>query len=145
VDVIGKLLCKQLNPNARCFNIDDYRDVLTVALPALHTTQVFVPRYGLTLTPWDHWKGPTNPDWWHSYNMVKHERDVHFKEATLQNALNALGALLIFTFHHYSYSLSKTPGSPLRPFLTTAELQPESTLLRLPDNYYYKHLVVNTP
>jgi len=144
VDVIAELLCKQLNPKARCRDINDYRAVLRAALPALPATHVLVPRYGLTLTPWDNWKRPSNPDWWHSYNKVKHQRDVHFNKATLQNALNALGGLLIFTFYHYSYSLSKTPGSPLRSVLTTAELQPESTLLRLPDDYYCKHLVVTT-
>ena len=142
VDVVAKLLCQQLAPNAPRNNINDYKAVLTSRLPDLVTAQVLVSRYGLILTPWDNWKGVTNPLWWRSYNRVKHERDAHFTEATLKNAVNALGALLILIFHYYSYSLSETPGQPLTPAReTTLQLQPESTLLRLPDHYYYSYRI----
>jgi hypothetical protein len=142
VDVVAKLLCERSNPNSPRSNIDNYRSILTVALPDLPTTKVTVPRYGLSFSPWENWSSSQNPDWWRSYNSVKHERNAHFKEATLKNALNALGALLIFTFHHYSYLLAAHSGSPLQPKVTTQQLQPESTLLRLPDNYYCRHLIV---
>ena len=143
VDVVAKLLCQRFAPNAPRNNINDYRNILTAAnaLPHLHTMNVFVPRYGLTLTPWDNWNGQTNPLWWGSYNNVKHQRDLHFQEATLKNALNSLGALLILTYHHYSYELSQTPGTPLLPKDTTNQLQPEPMLLRLPEDYYYAHYV----
>lgn len=141
VDVVAKLLCRQLNPNASRGNIDDYRAVLTAALADITTTHVSVPRYGLSVTPWDNWTGANNPIWWCSYNNVKHQRDAHFHEATLKNALNALGALLILVYHHYSYSLALTPGQPLGPKETTQRLEPESTLLRLQGDYYYAHIV----
>jgi hypothetical protein len=142
VDVIAKLLCEQLSPNMPRGNINDYRTVLLASLLDFPLTQVSVTRYGLTLTPWDNWAGQQNPFWWRSYNNVKHERDAHYHEATLKNALNALAALLILTFHHYSYLLSSIPGQPLPPKDTMQKLQPESTLLRLGDNYYYSHLIV---
>jgi len=45
-------------------------------------TQVLVPRYGLDFKPWDNWATPRNPpDWWSSYNKVKHVRDQHFDQA----------------------------------------------------------------
>jgi hypothetical protein len=105
-------------------------------LPSLATMEVFVPRYGLTLCPWDNWSNGTNPDWWRSYNNVKHERDAYFHEATLKNALNALAALLTLVFHHYSYA---TPAgdAPLRAKDTTSILQPESSLMRFHDDFYY--------
>jgi hypothetical protein len=103
VDVIAKLLCKRFAPMNQCGNINQYRPVLLGTLADLPKTKVFVPRYGLSFRPWDNWgrptNPPTNPDWWGSYNKVKHERDAHFPEATLKNALNALGALLIFDPH----------------------------------------------
>jgi hypothetical protein len=144
VDVIAKLLCQHFAPNAPRHNINDYRAILTAAnaLPNLHSANVFVPRYGLTLTPWDNWNGQANPLWWSSYNNVKHQRDLHFQEATLKNALNALGALLLLTFHHYSYALAPNPATPLAPKDATQQLQPESTLLRLPEDCYYAHLIV---
>lgn len=137
VDVIAKLLCKRLSPTAPRGNMDEYRPVLLGSLADLPTTEVFVPRYGLTFKPWENWAGRNNPDWWRSYNNVKHERDAHFREATLTNALNALGALLILTYHHYSYSLAPAGAPRLAPKDTTQALKPESTLLQLRDDYYY--------
>ena len=143
VDVIAKLLCKRFAPQKTCEKIDQYRPVLLGTLADLPTTEVFVPRYGLSFKPWDNWAGPHNPDWWRSYNKVKHERDAHFPEATLKNALNALGALLILTYHHYGYSLAPVAGSRLSPRDTTQQLSPESSLIRLNDNLYYSHLLIH--
>jgi hypothetical protein len=142
VDVVAKLVCQQISSSAPRGNINEYRPVLLATFPLLPTMQVFVPRYGLTLTPWDSWTSLDNPLWWRSYNNVKHERDLHFQEATLKNALNALGGLLILTFLHYSYSLAPAGGARLGPKDTTRELQPESTLLRLPEDYYYSYRIV---
>jgi hypothetical protein len=144
VDVVAKLLCQRLASTAHYNNIFDYRVALKSALPDLPEMWVFVPRYGLSFRPWENWGSDRNPDWWDSYNKVKHQRDVHFEQATLKNALNALGALLIFTYHHYRYELAKDPGTPLNPRATTQQLQPEPLLLRLPDEYYQGHLLVNS-
>jgi hypothetical protein len=115
---------------------------LLPALPDLPQADAFVPRYGLSFKPWSNWAGQQNPLWWRSYNNVKHERDAHFGEATLKNSLNALGALLILIYHYYSRKLSTVPGQPLSPKDTMRELDPESTLLRLGEDYYYSHLAV---
>jgi hypothetical protein len=144
VDTVAKLLCERLQPDAPRRNIDDYRAVLVATVPDLPTTQVFVPRYGLTLTPWANWSVDANPFWWGGYNRVKHQRDAHFHEATLHNALNALGALLILTFHHYSYELVPSGAPRLSQVQTTNALRPETTLLRFPSNFYYQHLVFET-
>ena len=116
---------------------------LSVELPEIITTQIFVPRYGLTLTPWDNWRAGKNgnPLWWRSYNKVKHERDAHFNQATLKNALNALGALLVLTHHYYRYALV-TDGTPPQSHRdTTQDLRPETTLLRFSDDYYYEVII----
>jgi hypothetical protein len=145
VDVIAKLLCEQLDPNAlrsrrHNSNIDDHRAILTAQVSELHTLQISIPRYGLVFTPWSDWSGQSNPAWWRSYNNVKHKRSAHFNEATLQNVLNALSALLVLNYYHYSYLLAPTPGMPLSPKDTNYQLRPESMLLRLPDAYYYQPL-----
>ncbi len=105
VDVVAKLLCSELAPDARRKNIDDYRRVIVPNVHGLTNTVVRVPRFGLHFRPWERWAGDENPLWWASYNNVKHERNVHFSEATLKNALNALGALQILTFHLHWLSL----------------------------------------
>jgi hypothetical protein len=136
VDVISKLLCKELEPSAPRGNIDQYREVLISKIPDLPAAQVVVPRYGLHLAPWSNWASATNPDWWRSHNNVKHERNVFFQEATLKNALNAMAALLTLTFHYYRFTLQGV-ASPLSAKDTTRELQPTSSLIRLPADHYY--------
>ena len=142
VDVVAKLLCERIAPAAPRRNINEYKAVLLPAFPELPTTQVFVSRYGLSFAPWSNWAGPNNPDWWRSYNNVKHERDTYFNEATLKNALNALGALLVTTFHFYARTLAVAPTAVLPPKDTTRELQPESTLIRLDEDFYYDTVIV---
>jgi hypothetical protein len=141
VDVIAKLLCERVEPHAPRANIDEYRRVLVRGMPNLPTSQVFVPRYALTLQPWDEWNRGSNPLWWRSYNNVKHERDRYFAEATLKHALNGLAALLILTFHYYTRVLATPPSFQLPFKETTRLLQPESTLLRLPEDHYYATLI----
>jgi len=141
VDVVAKLLCKCVDPAASCGNINHYKAVLVRAIPDLPHTEIFVPRYGLSFKPWLNWADDTNPEWWGSYNSVKHNRDAHFKEATLKNALNALGALLILTLHLYSRTLAMPPKNVLDPKDTMEQLKPRSTLLRFHERFYYSPLL----
>jgi hypothetical protein len=143
VDVLAKCICEIFEgPHA---NIYDYQKTITAPdhLPGISDMQVFIPRYGLTLTPWENWaKAKNPPDWWHSYNNVKHKRNTHFQEATLKHVLNALGALLIMNFHHQS-----VPSSfkyPVNPVSFTRELKPDSTLLRLRPDYYEGYSLLDT-
>ena len=142
VDVVAKLLCEQVAPAAPRANILDYRAALVPAIAELPEVEVFVPRHGLSLKPWSNWSGPQSPLWWRSYNDVKHQRDAHFDQATLKNALNALAALLVLTFHYYARKLATEPGQVLAPKVTMSLLEPKSTLLRLHQDYYYDNVVV---
>ncbi|WP_347888058.1 hypothetical protein ABHF54_10455 [Nitrosomonas europaea] len=137
IDAVAKLLCKQFDPNAPRTNICEYRATLLKALPNLPSEEVFVPRFGLTIKPWLNWGNGKSPVWWRAYNHVKHKRDTHFSEATLKNALESLGALLVLSYYYYAYKLSPDQKSPLDSMQTTNELQPASTLLRLSDDHYY--------
>ena len=105
-------------------------------VPELPRSKVFVPRYGLDFEPWVNWENGKNPLWWKAYNDVKHQRDAHFQDATLENALNALGALLLLTVHYYAEALHVPPHGTLLLRDATAQLQPESGLLRLDAEHY---------
>ncbi len=143
VDVVAKLLCELVAPEAPRGNMNEYKAALLPQIPNLPHTEVFVPRYGLSFKPWLKWdSGEENPIWWRSYNKVKHERDAHFNQATLKNCLNALGALLIVSYHYYSRKLSPDLNVALRPKETMKQLFPESTLLRLHESLYYGNLLV---
>jgi hypothetical protein len=138
VDVVAKLLCERFASGLPAENIIQYRThiIASNALPDLLKSEVFIPRYGVRLTPWVDWKQNSPPIWWTSYNKVKHERDVHFAKATLKNALNALAALLLLTYHHYRFALAPGQGLSLSVQDTTELLQPEPALLRLPKDHY---------
>jgi hypothetical protein len=141
VDVVAKQLCEHINSTEPRENILDYRDTLKKYLPNIATTQVFVPRFGLEFSPWHKWNENSTPDWWQSYNKVKHERHRFFAKATLENALNALGALLVLTFNYYTYALS-SEKQPLDPMKTMSKLEPQSSILRLSEDHYYGQVVV---
>jgi hypothetical protein len=136
VDVVAKLLCKQVAPERSCRNINEYRRVLLAHMPELPHEKVFIPRYGLDFEPWSSWEDAKNPVWWGAYNNVKHKRDAHFHEATLQNSLNALGALLLLTVRYYSIALAVPAQGALLLKDTTMQLLPESSLLRLDASHY---------
>ncbi len=136
VDVLAKCICEKLAPGGTHENIIQYQATITKHIREISTMVVSVPRYGLHFAPWENWAKPENPpDWWRSNNNVKHVRDQHFNQATLRNALNALGALLILNFHD-QYLAVRQRTSMVQPWDVTPQLQPTSTLLRLPGTCY---------
>ena len=142
VDVVAKSLCKLLEPASPRDNIDHYRSLIPVRLPAFASENIYVPRYALTLDPWEGWRGNKNPIWWRDYNRVKHQRNEHFQKANLKNALNALAALLVVTFYYYRQCMIENDvETPIEKDVTQG-LEPQSTLLRLDDAYYYSHLII---
>ncbi len=101
VDVLAKQLCRMVDPEAKVENINRYHPIITGAFPTLREAKVTLPRCGLTLTPWIHWRATSPPRWWTAHNKVKHERNDHFKEGNLQNALNAMAGLFLLVLHFY--------------------------------------------
>ena len=93
----------------------------------------------MTLTPWKLWGEDKNPDWWQSYNKVKHERNNHFNEATLKNVLDSMAGLLLINYLYCRLDLTKaTPH--LRDYSIQSEvtryMEPQSTLLRFEPHFY---------
>ena len=137
-EVVAKLLCRWIEPSSRPGRFSECRKTL-IQWPILVASKAHIPRYGLSFVPLLNWKdGKGDPDWWISYNKVKHQRDSFFPEATLQNALNAMGALLVFTLWYYRLKLADTRHSDLG--LTDEEaasaLKPQPTLMEVPLGYH---------
>jgi hypothetical protein len=101
IDVVAKQLCSRIAPNTKAQNICDYRAIITGVSKSFSVQELFIPRHGLHLKPWENWNCDENPDWWRAHNLVKHTRHRHYPEANLENALNAVGALLIAVIHLY--------------------------------------------
>lgn len=142
VDVIIKQLCELIDPTRPRENIKHYKQIIKASLNSFITEEISIDRFGLTYKPWDNWKGNQNPNWWKSYNNVKHQRNNYFHEANLRNTINAVGALLITVLYYYKFAFSQESKSIIEFKDTTRQLQPESTFLKINADYYYSHLIV---
>ena len=137
VDVVCKLLCQKIDATKRNKNIDDYRNIITGKYPNFYSTKVLIPRFGIELTPWEKWKNPESPDWWKSYNSVKHERNSNFQDANLENTLNAVAGLFCLVLYYYQpelYELKLTPWTQLLSIENEPDyLIDNDDVYRLPD------------
>jgi len=161
VDTLAKCVCATLDPKAKPGNINQYRGIIKAAedreaypfvikgkpIPPvkedhkhrLSALKVYIPRYSLELVPWESWAKDRNPDWWDSYNKVKHERNHYFNKATLNNALHALAALLALNYIYRRYELSKPHPQDTfdyRGKSVTRSMVPASAFLRFARNFY---------
>jgi hypothetical protein len=105
IDVVCKLLCQKIDSTANPQNINEYRHIITNKYPNFYKMKVVIPRYGIEFFPWLKWQRSTNPDWWKSYNNVKHERSNHFAEANLENTFNAVAGLFSLLLYYYKPEL----------------------------------------
>jgi len=142
VDVIMKQLCSLISPTQATNNINEYKNIIQMHIPTFINEEIYIDRFGLSYKPWDNWRGAHNPDWWRSYNKVKHQRNSYFNEANLQNTINAVGALHLTVVYYYKYAFSNEAGHQIDFRETTRQLQPEASIMRINADYYYHHLIL---
>lgn len=140
IDVIIKQLCAIIAPEQRAYNINDYQVIIKQFLPDFINEEVWIDRFGLSYKPWDNWNRTQNPNWWRSYNNVKHQRNNHFHEANLQNTINAVGALLLTVIYYYKFAFIKESGENIEFRETTRQLQPGASFMRINADYYFQYL-----
>jgi hypothetical protein len=125
VDVVCKQLCRKITPDSGADGIHAYREEIKPMYPSIPNFKVVLPRFGLTLRPWEEWKKKTGvPLWWTAYNKVKHQRDAHFEKASLQNALNSVAGLFVMVLYLYQGQAR------------LGELVPSPQLLRVDAEHY---------
>jgi hypothetical protein len=118
VDVLCKVLCQEHQFTIRPVNIDGYRTAITARFPNFTKLDIRVPRYGLVRLPWQQWDQNRNPNWWRSYNDVKHERHSHFASANLKNALDAVAGLFVLVSYICEKELRARTAQPWPQMLT---------------------------
>ena len=138
VDVVLKELCKLTEPDSRAENINAYKNIIKEKFPAIINTGVTCPLYGLSLAPWSNWMDDENPEWWKSYNKVKHERNNNYKSANLNNVLNSVAGLFVCNIHynHAIFILEHTEY-PYDFRHSFSSLNPRAELFRLNDPFLY--------
>jgi hypothetical protein len=141
-EVVLKQILGLYGVDASRFNIDQLREQVPTKAPDILLEKVWVPRYGLELDPWANWRDGKNPDWWRSYNNVKHARELHYSEGNLHNALNTVAALMVAAVHFYQHQISGG-GKLVAMRDVTAALSPESRLFFLDDSHYQRLLALD--
>jgi hypothetical protein len=92
---------------------------MDVGLPVSEIRRLLSHRcYGLVRLPWQQWDRGENPNWWRSYNDVKHERHGHFASANLENALDAVAGLLVLVSYPCEKELRARTALPWPQMLT---------------------------
>ncbi|TPN63608.1 hypothetical protein FJ986_23455 [Mesorhizobium sp. B1-1-1] len=96
VDIVAKILCKDINAASTASNILHYQTEICARFAGMHTIEIDIPRYRMSVLPWLDWGNTplSSPGWWRSYNNVKHGRDANFNEASQGNVTAALCGLL---------------------------------------------------
>ncbi|MDL5366087.1 hypothetical protein QSH18_10765 [Xanthomonas sp. NCPPB 2654] len=119
VDVVAKALTNQIT-GKDTENIAEHRKAILPAYPEIPEHTVSMDRSGMTVTPWENWGAGKSPDWWSSYNTVKHNRGRHFQEANLENTFRSVAGLFILLIYHLRQMEAKEVHPPPR-ILSTEE------------------------
>ena len=90
-------------PNGQYFEMKDYFKLKGPL--KLDKYELSFYRYGDlgTFSPFSTWKSDEQLYWYQAYNHIKHNREKHFAEAKLFNALNAIMAYVIILIAQYGY------------------------------------------
>jgi len=142
VDVVIKELCALISPDGKRENISDYRNIIKNNLPKFINESIRINRYEILVKPWEKWNKGKNPNWWESYNKVKHERNLYFNQANLENTIYSIGALLVVNYYYYKKLFEQESGSLLDPKKVTGKLQQKSKFVQLDSSYYFSTVVV---
>jgi len=122
VDVVCKQICKKINEKSSADNINKYRNEIVPVFSEIPKFQILLPRFGLTLMPWDEWNNPSGvPFWWTAYNKTKHKRDSEYDKANLKNALNSVAGLFVMVLYLYKDKAEAAKLLPLPQLLRVTE------------------------
>ena len=120
VDVLCKLLCKEIDSSQRPVNMDQYANILC-GYGNLITTKITFRLNWQDYIPFNGWSIGNNPSWWKAYNKVKHERlkNENYKQGNLENVFMALAGLYVLNRFYFrkikqsNLELSPNPQSQL--------------------------------
>jgi len=129
IDVVLKEL-SLLFTDREANNINHYQRAIMGATSSFVAQRVLVPTYGLQFAPWVAWSNSASPDWWSSYNKVKHRRDIHYELTNLGNTLNSMAALYIAIFHLMRVHIGENEGEIFQT-LVYSHLRPRQVLFRM--------------
>ena len=99
--MVSQQLYANRGGKAKKAHAPDWMGEVLSAFPHILETEIDLPRFGLSLAPWAGCKAKSPPSWWSAYNNVKHHRHANYGDASLEHALNAVGALFALLLFYY--------------------------------------------
>lgn len=119
IDSVLRLLCSQVDSSCNFANahdrngkIHEYSKVILKRFPDFKKAEIFLPHLIESVQPWSGWSQKKAPDWWRSYNLVKHYRHSNFSEATLKNVIHSMCALMLAILYLYRLVAQKPYANP---------------------------------
>lgn len=116
VDVIAKILCREINTSSTAEKIDQYKNEILPVHPEIEN--VTVECSGIPIIPWKDWS-ITSPAWWKIYNGLKHNRGgvetynnetkENYKFANLNTVTSALAGLYLLELYLYQRVTDREP------------------------------------
>lgn len=125
IDVVAKLLCKEIEPTQSPLRINEYHPLITGKYPHFKKLKIEMPSHELEFEPWASWEAGKSPSWWTSHNNVKHERSKYFKDANLGNLLNSAAGLLVMLVYLYQREL----------YSHKSNIQPDFKIMRIESKF----------
>jgi hypothetical protein len=101
VDVLCKLLCKEIAPTESPKTILEYASILC-GYNDFSVCEVCFERTKGIYTPFSDLTTIDSPSWWKAYNKVKHQRtdDDNYKKCNLENVFKSLSALYVLNRYY---------------------------------------------
>lgn len=125
IEVVAKLICQLIDASSdylspevvnksgtkmvkNIVNMETLSTVLLNRFPHIYQAKAEIINKHEMIYPFSYWQNSNSQlPWWKSYNMVKHYRHNHFGDATLENALNSVAALIILNSYLYELVAQK--------------------------------------
>ena len=83
-------------------SIGDYAKTILAKYPAITTQSVSVKDSNIIVRPFDGWN-TTQPSqslaFWGKYNLIKHERNINYKQASLSTTIHSLSGLFVLLMY----------------------------------------------
>ncbi len=99
------------NPTGRVFTTNDYIKLLSPLYLHEYVISCKLISNTYSVNPFGNWNSssPTQSlHWYNAYNKTKHDREQHFSEASLENCIHAIAAVIVlFCVRHGPFSLVK--------------------------------------
>ena len=117
IDTICKRFCSCLDPTVdiNILTIDDYKAIILKHFPQITEEVANISQHIYRdIQPWKSWAHSHNPNWWATYNKVKHHRDENwngieaYKYANQKTSVDALCALYIILEYWAVYNFVRS-------------------------------------